>query len=81
MQLAFVTSYPPRRGFSPGPGMLQGRVTTSKPPCWPQAAASTRGSSYLQLTWPRFPAALLFPSSPPTLELEATRGAASHSQG
>lgn len=79
VQLAFVISCPPRRGFSPGPGMPQGRVTMSKPPCWPQAAASTRGSSYHQLTWPQFPAAPLFPSSPPTLELEATRGAASHS--
>lgn len=79
-QLARVSSCHPRRGFSPGLGMLQGTVPTREAPYRLQAAASRRASSYCQLTWPRFPAAP-FSSPPPTLELEATSDAASGSQG
>lgn len=70
MQLAFIASCHPKRGFCPGLGTLWGCRSRcpNQPPCWPRAAPSRRacptdspGFGFLQLPGPSAPS-----HAPPT---------------
>lgn len=70
MQLAFIASCHPKRGFCPGLGTLWGCRSRcpNQPPCWPRAAPSRRacptdspGFGFLQLPGPSAPS-----PAPPT---------------